>query len=35
LLPYGIVLALLNHERIGEGQCVHSSLLDAQITVDP
>ena len=31
LLAYGIVLALLNRERTGEGQWVHTSLLEAQI----
>ena len=31
LLSYGIVLALLNRERTGEGQWVHTSLLEAQI----
>jgi crotonobetainyl-CoA:carnitine CoA-transferase CaiB-like acyl-CoA transferase len=31
LLSYGIVLALLNRERSGEGQWVHTSLLEAQI----
>jgi crotonobetainyl-CoA:carnitine CoA-transferase CaiB-like acyl-CoA transferase len=31
LLAYGIVLALLNRERSGEGQWVHTSLLEAQI----
>jgi crotonobetainyl-CoA:carnitine CoA-transferase CaiB-like acyl-CoA transferase len=31
LLSYGIVLALLARERTGEGQWVHTSLLEAQI----
>jgi crotonobetainyl-CoA:carnitine CoA-transferase CaiB-like acyl-CoA transferase len=31
LLAYGIVLALLHRERTGEGQWVHTSLLEAQI----
>ncbi|MGH7046995.1 MAG: CaiB/BaiF CoA transferase family protein [Stellaceae bacterium] len=31
LLSYGIVLALLNRERTGEGQWVQTSLLEAQI----
>ena len=31
LLSYGIVLALLNRERTGEGQWVSTSLLEAQI----
>jgi formyl-CoA transferase len=31
LLSYGIVLALLARERSGEGQWVHTSLLEAQI----
>jgi formyl-CoA transferase len=31
LLSYGIVLALLNRERTGERQWVHTSLLEAQI----
>jgi crotonobetainyl-CoA:carnitine CoA-transferase CaiB-like acyl-CoA transferase len=31
LLAYGIVLALLSRERTGEGQWVHTSLLEAQI----
>ncbi len=31
LLAYGIVLALLARERTGEGQWVHTSLLEAQI----
>ena len=31
LLSYGVVLALLNRERTGEGQWVHTSLLEAQI----
>src|ERR1700730_17272473 len=31
LLSYGIALALLNRERIGEGQWVHTSLLEEQI----
>src|SRR5215813_2234995 len=31
LLANGIVLALLNRERTGEGQWVHTSLLEAQI----
>src|SRR6476660_999151 len=31
LLSYGIVPALLNRERTGEGQWVHTSLLEAQI----
>jgi formyl-CoA transferase len=31
LLSYGIVLALLSRERTGEGQWVHTSLLEAQI----
>jgi crotonobetainyl-CoA:carnitine CoA-transferase CaiB-like acyl-CoA transferase len=31
LLAYGIVLALLNRERSGGGQWVHTSLLEAQI----
>ncbi len=31
LLSYGIVLALLNRERTGEGQWVHTSLLETQI----
>jgi crotonobetainyl-CoA:carnitine CoA-transferase CaiB-like acyl-CoA transferase len=31
LLAYGVVLALLARERTGEGQWVHTSLLEAQI----
>jgi crotonobetainyl-CoA:carnitine CoA-transferase CaiB-like acyl-CoA transferase len=31
LLSYAIVLALLSRERTGEGQWVHTSLLEAQI----
>ena len=31
LLAYGIVVALLDRERTGEGQWVHTSLLEAQI----
>ena len=31
LLSYAIVLALLDRERTGEGQWVHTSLLEAQI----
>ncbi len=31
LLSYGVVLALLSRERTGEGQWVHTSLLEAQI----
>jgi crotonobetainyl-CoA:carnitine CoA-transferase CaiB-like acyl-CoA transferase len=31
LLSYGIVLALLARERTGEGQWIHTSLLEAQI----
>ncbi|MBV9861544.1 MAG: CoA transferase [Alphaproteobacteria bacterium] len=31
LLAYGIVLALLERERSGEGQWVHTSLIEAQI----
>jgi formyl-CoA transferase len=30
-LSYGIVLALLSREHTGEGQWVHTSLLEAQI----
>jgi crotonobetainyl-CoA:carnitine CoA-transferase CaiB-like acyl-CoA transferase len=31
LLAYGIVVALLDRERTGQGQWVHTSLLEAQI----
>ena len=31
LLANGIMLALLERERTGEGQWVHTSLLEAQI----